>query len=168
MKESPTGRQMSRGVVDVVQGVHGHSLALLGRQFTNLLRGTARPQSTRRHVCSFENDRSGGDECSRPDDGPAEHKAANADQGVVFNGAGVNNRLVAHGDTFADDARIALINMQDRTVLDVGILTHRNPFVVSAKNAAVPDGTAGGEFHAAVDNSPRSNVGGWVDDRLGS
>lgn len=110
---------MSHGIVDIVQGVPDHSFALLRRQLANLLCGTACPESPRRHVSSLKHDGSRCNERSGPNDGPAEDKAANADQGVVFDGAGVDDRLVADGDSFPHDAWIALVNVQDRTVLYV-------------------------------------------------
>src|SRR2546423_2085392 len=69
-----------------------------------------------------------------------EHDGADADQAQVRDDAGVQDHAVAHRDARADPGAEALVgHVDDRQVLDVGLLADLDPLLLAAHHAAVPD-----------------------------
>src|SRR6267143_1484202 len=72
-----------------------------------------------------------------------EDYGADADQAQVRDRAGVQDHAVTDGDARADPGSEALVgDVDDRQVLDVGLLADLDPLLLAAHHAAVPDAGA--------------------------
>ena len=68
-----------------------------------------------------------------------QHNGADTDKRIIANFAAMQHGLVPDSHAFADLQLNAVISMQDRQVLDVGILADNNPVGIPANNTAIPD-----------------------------
>ena len=128
---------MATGLLDVVPPavlqpfsrrlVHGRSSA--GRPTTSEPGATSIPSSSKAPAPTTE---------PRPtravqDDRP------HPDQALILDGAAVQDDTMAHRDPVPDRAGDARVGMDHREVLDIGLLTDRDPVGIAAEDRVVPD-----------------------------
>ena len=77
----------------------------------------------------------------------------------------MNDGTVSEGDSIPQNAGIAFVDMQDRSVLNVGFFADFNPFLIAAQYTSIPDRTAGFQPDATEDDGTGSYPGGRVNQR---
>src|SRR5579863_4402420 len=105
-----------------------------------------------RHRLVFADERAGADDAIGADPGAVHDDRAHADQGVVADGATVQDRIVADGAVFTDRQRIPGIGVQRGIILDIAAHPDLDPLVVAAQHGIEPDAGAALEPYLADDD----------------
>ena len=100
---------------------------------------------------SFRDERARSDEASAADDGTVEHHRVDSDERAVLHRASVQHRMVAHADVRAEGEGKALVDVQNRRVLDIGAVADGDAVVVAAHDAVEPDARLVAEHDGADD-----------------
>ena len=79
-----------------------------------------------------------------------------ADQRIVADRAAMQHGLVADGAVCADGQRRAHVGVQHAAILHVGVLAHRDQFIVAAQHRAEPDAGISRQPHLADDARHRA------------
>jgi len=129
-----------RCIVDIVAICIPEATTLVFRQDTDLSSRTTSPEGERRNKCSLKNDSTRSNQGPFSHKGPAQDEGSDSDQCPIPNNRTVHHGPMSHGNAISEDAgKSAMFNMKDRTVLEIGILTHFDPFLVSPQNAPKPN-----------------------------
>jgi len=117
-------------------------------------------------VEQMANERASGDHRAALDHAIVQHRGVHADEGVVLDGAGVQERHVADRDVLADDGRHAARGDVDhRAILDVAVLADTDARPVAAQHAGEPDAGVGGDVDIADQGGVGRNKRAGVDAR---
>src|SRR5574343_50218 len=137
------------GVVDIVLGRFLQLCHVLVAEFAYYLAGRADDQRTVGEHLALRDQRIGANDAALADHGPVEDHRADADQAAVAYRAAVQHDQVADRDVVADMHRHALVGVQYRAVLDVGVVADVDRVVVAAQRGVPPDRGVLAEAHVA-------------------
>ena len=151
------------GVVDVVLPVSVQPRYLVRGELFQLTGGAAGPEGAGGDDGAFEDYGTGGNQGTFADDAAAEDQGTDADEGPIAHHGGMDYRAMAHSDSVAQTAGIAVIDVEDDAILEIGVFANFDVLVVAAQYAAKPDRAAGSQGDAAVHDGPGRNPGTWVD-----
>ena len=117
---------------------------------------------------AFGDQRARPDQRARADAGAVEQNGAHADQRAVADMRRMHDNAMADSNALADQHRFARIGMDDAVVLDIGLLTDGDPFIVAPQYRAKPDAGAGTQTHFADEHRVRRDKTVIRDFRLGA
>lgn len=155
-------------IVDVVLIGCLETAPLVGGQLADLSGRTTSPQRMRGNSGAFEH------HGPRRHQGPLTHetatedKGANADQGSIPHDRAMDDRAVTNRHPVSNHAgESPMLDVQDGSILNVGVGTDLNPLLVAAQHTAEPDRTAGPQTNPSVQTDSRRDPGGRIDEHLG-
>src|SRR5690606_35252483 len=91
------------------------------------------------HLHVFRDQGVGADQAPLADAGAVKDHRVHADQAAVADGAAMEHHFVAHHHLPANDTGHALVHVDHRALLDVGIVADHHPVVVGADHHIEPD-----------------------------
>ncbi len=126
---------------------------------------TAQPKFSLANHLARAHHRTGTDKAIALDGGAIEHARAHADQAQIFDGAGMQDGAVAHGDVLADHGGVAglveravVAHVNDGAVLHIGACADLHMIDVTADHGARPDRNVIAQVHLADDGAGRVDV----------
>src|SRR5690606_1428670 len=126
-------------------------------------RRSAGDQTVRRDFGARRDDGPGSDHRAMTDAYAVEDGALDADEAARFHVTRVQHHAVSDHHVVFDDRGIAVAEVHDRTILNVGAPTEDDTIDVPSQDASVPDAALGLQMHVADEGRPRGDVDVFVD-----
>src|SRR5205814_3194870 len=111
----------------------------------------------RRNLLILEHQGAGADQRARPDARAGEDDRSHTDQTLVLDHAAVEDRAVADGDARPDPGRTALVDVNYRVVLEIGLGADHDRCRVAAHHGVEPHAGTRADLHVADDHRARGD-----------